>query len=332
MAILRHLLASLLINTLIAAFLTAIGVGRGFAENLVFSQCIGLTIYGACLLVLRFTVHGRRRLIGILLAVPGGSALGVTLALMATGAGAPGWLSATAYQALVIGLLFGTALSYLFYARERMTQLEAELKERELRQALAEQGRVGAQLRMLQAQIEPHFLFNTLANLSALIRSDPPRAERMLEDLIRYLRAALARTRAEGATLADEIELLRAYLDILGLRMGGRLRYAFEVPPELLPRAFPPMLLQPLVENSVKHGLEPKVEGGELRLAATLEAGRLRIAVEDTGVGLRDASGRGGIGLDNVRQRLKALYGEAARLEVGSNGAGGVTAILELPA
>ncbi len=331
MAILRHLLSGVLINTLIAAFLTAIGVGRGVAENLVFSQCIGLTIYAACMLVLRFTVHGRRRLIGIMLAVPAGATLGVTLALVLTGAGAPGWLSATAYQALIIGLLFGTALSYLFYARERMGQLEAELKERQLREALVERGRVGAQLKMLQAQIEPHFLFNTLANLSALIRSDPARAERMLEDLIRYLRAALARTRADGATLADEIELLRAYLDILGLRMGNRLCYRFEVPPELLECPFPPMLLQPLVENSVKHGLEPKIEGGELRVAAALNEGRLRIAVEDTGVGLREGGPSSGIGLDNVRERLKGLYGDAARLEVGENAAGGVTATLELP-
>lgn len=330
MAILRHTLAALLINTLIAGFLTAIGVGRDFGENLVFSQCIGLPIYALCMLVLRFTRHGRGRLLGILLAVPVGATLGVSLALVLTGAEA--WLSATAYQALLIGLLFGTALSYLFYARERLGQLEAELKERQLREALAERERVGAQLRMLQAQIEPHFLFNTLANLSVLIRSDPGAAERMLGDLIRYLRATLARTRDDGATLADEMDLLRAYLDILGLRMGGRLRYSLDVQPELLGRTFPPMLLQPLVENSVKHGLEPKIEGGELKVVAVRDRGRLHITVADTGVGLRDGAQSAGIGLENVRQRLKALYGDLAGLEIRENDAGGVTATLELPA
>lgn len=333
MSYLRHLLGSLLLNTLIAGFLTAIGVGGGdFALNFVFSQSIGLSTYGLCMVVLRYTEHGPRRLVGILVAVPLAVVAGVTAALAVTGAGVPGWLSPTAYQALLIGLIFGAALSYLYYARERMASLEAELKERELRQALAEKERVGAQLRALQGQIEPHFLFNTLANLSALIRSDASAAECMLDDLIRYLRATLARTRRDDTTLGDEIDLLAAYLDILRLRMGGRLNYTFDVPAKLLEHSFPPMLLQPLVENAVKHGLEPKLAGGELCLRARSADGVLRIEVRDTGVGLQESPRGSGVGLDNVRQRLAALYGPGGHLDVRQNERGGVTATVEVPA
>lgn len=330
MRFLRHLLASILINTAIAVFLTAIGIGH-FGHIWVISQSIGLSIYGACMAVLRLTAHGPRRLQWIMLAVPAAALAGVMLGLALTGLGALGWMSSIGYQALIIALIFGAAISYVYYARERMTVLEADLKERQLREAVAEKERVGAQLRALQAQIEPHFLFNTLANLSVLIRSDPDTAERMLADLIRYLRATLARARADQSTLRDEVEMLRSYLDILKLRMGPRLSYAFDVPGELMDRSFPPMLLQPLVENAVKHGLEPKVEGGQLRVEARPIQEGLRIAVCDSGVGLPVAAPGGGLGLENVRQRLKALYGEAGRLEISANQLGGVTAILQMP-
>jgi LytS/YehU family sensor histidine kinase len=213
-----------------------------------------------------------------------------------------------------------------------MNQLEAELKDRELREALAEKERLGAQLRMLQAQIEPHFLFNTLANLSVLVRSDPERAERLLADLIAWLRATLQRTREAESTLGDEIELLRRYLDILGLRFGERLRVVFDVPEPLLARPFPLLLLQPLVENAVTHGIEPKVGGGEVRIAAVEENGRLRLLVSDTGGGLRQDGTGGGFGLENVRQRLAALFGTEASLDVRGNAAGGVSAAIEVPA
>ncbi len=321
------------INALIAAFLTAIGVGHAFDENLLISECIGLSIYAACLAVYRWTAHGPARLYAMLFALPAGVAAGIGLSVLLLGARDSAWLAEMAWQSLLIGLIFGAGISALFYLRERLGLLEGELQERRLRQALAEKERVDAQLRMLQAQIEPHFLFNTLANLSVLIRSDPERAERLLADLIAYLRATLQRTREAESTLGDEIELLRRYLDILGLRLGPRLRYAFDVPPELLARPFPLLLLQPLVENAVTHGIEPQVGGGELRIAARLADGRLRLTVADTGAGLRDGSGAGsGFGLENVRSRLVALFGEAARLEVRANAGQGVVATLELPA
>ena len=323
---------ALLINTLIAAFLTAIGVGGGFTVNLVFSFCIGFAIFIPCMVAIRLARGPAQMIAGIALSVVLGSAVGVALGMTLTGHGLEQWTSEHALQALLIGLMFGVGVSYLFYSRERMGQLESELKERELRQALAEKARVDAQLRMLQAQIEPHFLFNTLANLSVLIGSDPERAERLLADLIAYLRTTLQRTREAEPTLGDEIELLRRYLDILGLRLGPRLRVAFDVPPELLARPFPLLMLQPLVENAITHGIEPQVGGGELRIAARQERGRLQLTVSDTGVGLREGGSGTGFGLENVRGRLHALFGDAARLDVRSNAGQGVVATVEIPA
>lgn len=329
---LPQLFGVLAVNTLIAAFLSAIGVGHAFVENLVVSQCIGLSIYAGCLAAFHWMPTPRGRMLGMILAVPVGATAGVGLSILLLGRRGSVWMSEMAWQSVLIGLLFGTAISALFYLRSRMDQLEAELKERQLREALAEKARVDARLRMLQAQIEPHFLFNTLANLAVLVRSDPARAERLLADLIAYLRATLQRTREAESTLGDEIELLRRYLDILGLRFGERLRVVFEVPDSLRSRPFPLLLLQPLVENAVTHGIEPKVGGGEVRIAADEENGRLRLRVSDTGVGLREGGTGTGFGLENVRQRLAALFGGAASLDVRGNPQGGVSATLELPA
>jgi sensor histidine kinase YesM len=325
-------LGVVLVNTVIAGFLSAIDVGDGFAGNLVISQCIGLSIYAGCIASLRWAPTPQARLAGVVASVPAGAALGVGLATLLLSDRGDAWPSSMAWQSLLIGLLFGTAISTLFYLRQRMSQLEGELRERQLREALAERARIDAQLRMLQAQIEPHFLFNTLANLSVLVRSDPARAERMLASLIAYLRATLQRTREAESTLGDEIELLRRYLDILGLRLGHRLQCVFDVPEALLARPFPLLLLQPLVENAITHGIEPKVGGGQVRVAAAIENGRLRLVVSDSGAGLREGSSGAGFGLDNVRGRLRALYGEAAALDVRGNSEGGVTATIEVPA
>ena len=302
---------ALLINTLIAAFLTAIGVGGGdFWVNLVFSYCIGFSIFIPCMAVIRLARSFPAKLVGLGLSVVLGAAVGVALGLTFTGHGLEQWASPQAFQAMLMGLMFGVGVSYLFYSRDRLEKLETELQERRLRQALVEKERVDAQLRMLQAQIEPHFLFNTLANLSVLVRSDPARAERMLANLIAYLRATLQRTRDAESTLGDEIELLRRYLDIIGLRLGHRLQFVFEVPDALLVRPFPLLLLQPLVENAITHGIEPKVGGGEVRIAAAAENGRLRLVVSDNGAGLREGNTGAGFGLENVRSRLHALYGD----------------------
>jgi sensor histidine kinase YesM len=323
------LIATLVFNTLIAGFLTALGFGGGFAVNLVFSQCAGLSILALIQMVLRLPLNGMVRGTGVVAAVVAGALVGGMLGRLLTGLGAsPDGSHET--QALLIGLLFGSIAAGFFWLRQRNAQLERDLQARELARLEAEKQSLAAQLRMLQAQIEPHFLFNSLANVAALIDTDRKLAGSLLDALIRYLRSSLARTRAEGGTLGDEVALLTAYLEVLKVRMGNRLDYRFDIAPELLAAAFPPMLLQPLVENAIRHGLEPKVAGGRITVSAQKQGERLRIAVADDGLGFGETPGDG-IGVRNVRDRLAALYGAAARLELSSGVGAGVTATMSIP-
>jgi hypothetical protein len=190
-----------------------------------------------------------------------------------------------------------------------------------------------ARLRALQAQIEPHFLYNTLANVVSLIDTQPKQARHMLERFIDYLRASLAASRAERSTLGAELTLAGAYLDVLGVRMGPRLRYRIEAAPACREIEIAPMLLQPVIENAVAHGLEPKVDGGEIVLSAALQGELLCIEVRDTGVGLGNAPPKpgGGVGLSNLRARLRSVYAGTAQVQLLENEAGGVTVRLLLP-
>ena len=323
------LIATLAFNTLIAGFLTALGFGGGFAVNLVFSQCVGLSILGLIQGVLRLPLSGLARGAAVAAAIVGGATVGGMLGRLMTGVGTVGDGSHE-MQSLLIGLVFGSIAAGFFWLRERNAALESDLQIRELARLEAEKHSLAAQLRMLQAQIEPHFLFNSLANVAALIEADPKLASRLLDALIRYLRSSLDRTRAEGGKLGDEVALLTAYLDVLKIRMGDRLTYAFEIAPELLAEDFPPMLLQPLVENAIRHGLEPKVSGGHVVVSAQRQGDRLQISVADDGLGFGQTPGEG-VGIANIRARLAAIYGPAARLELSSKVGAGVTATMSLP-
>ena len=211
----------------------------------------------------------------------------------------------------------------------------AELVAREnLRIVSGEKQAVQAQLRLLQAQIEPHFLFNTLATVQTQIKRSPERASTMLEHLIGYLRQSLTASRAEQGTLAQEFERLRDYLALLKMRMGERLQVSLDLDPALANHPFAPMLLQPLVENAIRHGLEPKVEGGSLSVHATMIEGgaRCRITIADTGLGFGanpDSAGTG-LGLSHVRERLALLYDGRAELTV-ADAAPGTHITIELP-
>jgi len=239
----------------------------------------------------------------------------------------PQWLAAFAFTSLVISLI----LSIIFMWRERHALAEAALQAERLRAERIEREATLANLRALQAQIEPHFLFNTLANVSSLVDPDPAKAKRMLESFIRFLRASLAATRTESTTLAAEGELIAAYLDVLQVRMGSRLAYRVDIAPELGAFALPPMLLQPVVENAIRHGLEPKVEGGLVELSARGEGSGVRIAISDTGMGFAPTT-RGGLGLTNLRDRLRLVYSGKASLSVAEAPGGGTRVVIELPA
>ena len=229
-----------------------------------------------------------------------------------------------------ISLVVSVAMCAIFFWRERSAVADAALARERERVERIERESVTANLRALQAQIEPHFLFNTLANVTSLIDADPAKAKHMLESFIRFLRASLAATRTESTTIAAEADLIASYLEVLQVRMGSRLRGHVDVDPALRAHALPPMLLQPIVENAIRHGLEPKLEGGEIRVVVRREAGKVAIDVIDTGVGFGSATA-GGLGLRNIRERLRLLYGGGAGLDIRDHAPSGTIVTMRLP-
>jgi sensor histidine kinase YesM len=220
-----------------------------------------------------------------------------------------------------------------FFTRERANQLEIAYHTEQAKNHAQQRLLVEAQLKMLQAQIEPHFLFNTLANVQSLIDASPAQAKAMLGHFNDYLRASLWRTRAGGGRVREELDLLRAYLAIQQMRMPGRLAFEIDCPDALLDLPLPPMLVQPLVENAVRHGIEPQVNGGRIVLKVAREDRHLRISVQDDGAGIQAnaVSSGSGLGLANVRERLRTRYGPDARLQLGEIQPHGFSATLLLP-
>ncbi len=232
---------------------------------------------------------------------------------------------------IVFTLLYAGFGVYYLYTREQLARAAAARSEAQLLAA-------ESQLRMLRAQIEPHMLFNTLANLRSLIDDDAPKAKTMVDRLIVYLRSALSASRNEATTLRAEFAQLHAYLDIMSLRMGPRLTYRLELPGALEQTAVPPMLLQPLVENAIKHGLEPKVGAGSVDVVARRTDVGVEISVTDSGLGLSPADDRqapadgasGSYGLLHVRARLRAVYGSRATLTLAPHEPQGVCATVRI--
>ncbi|MBK6981916.1 MAG: histidine kinase [Betaproteobacteria bacterium] len=231
---------------------------------------------------------------------------------------------------LFIPLFIMAVVAKFFIDRSRAAQRLADLKRKEAEYHRMSQQVTEAKLQALQAQVEPHFLYNTLANVQALTEVDPGRANTMVGHLIQYLRNALPKMRESVSTVGQEIELVRAYLNILQMRMGKRLSFDISVPESLLATPFPPLMLPSLVENAIQHGLEPQRDGGSVLITAQAHGGRLRLVVSDTGRGFGETVGTG-VGLTNIRERLAALYGDAGKLTLESNSPGGVVATIEVP-
>ena len=231
--------------------------------------------------------------------------------------------------ALVIGPL--VALGALY--RERDAQARSQALHFQLERSTLEKQALDARLGVLRAQVEPHFLFNTLANVQALVESGSPQAAPVLKSLIAYLRAAMPKLSAEDATLGAEADLGRAYLELMHMRMPDRLRWSIAIPDDLRGVAFPPMALITLIENAIRHGIDPGEEGGAIEVRARRDAatGCIHVEVADTGVGLADTAAPG-TGLVNLRDRLKVLFGPGARLELHAVEPHGVRAEIVLPA
>ena len=234
---------------------------------------------------------------------------------------------------VLLFLMLVAVKSLIDRSQRALLAAKEEVQAIDLRRQMTE-----ARLQMLQAQVEPHYLYNTLANVQALTEVDPPAANKLVGNLIDYLRAALPKMRESTSTVGQEVERVRAYLNILKIRMGDRLAFEIQVHDALLKLPLPPMMLPTLVENAIKHGLEPKREGGRIDVWVTRERrdgqDRLLLLVRDTGMGLseQEVQSGSGVGLSNLHERLRALYGDNARFTLESNEPCGALATLDIPA
>jgi len=346
----RDLLYTAIWNTLLAVAFTILGavwvskvpILTFFGWNLVFAHCIGYTIHVLFAITGSFPGRPIRRsglgravyyaaipVVGVIV----GYVLGATLL---------GWLqfrttilTPRGLATLVaLSLLLSAILAAILLPRERAARAEADAAREQARAAAAEREAAFAQLKALEAQVEPHFLYNTLAHVVSLLDEDPRNARAMLERLIALLRET-ARTGSLPATLGGQTDLVRSWLEILAMRMGRRLVWSIDIPDELRRVEVPPALLQPLVENAIKHGLEPAIDGGGIDVAARRDGDALVITVADSGVGFGGGSaplgGSTGLGLSGLRQRLAALYGDAASLKLTEREPRGVRATLRVP-
>jgi len=353
---LRMVVPTALFCVVIAALISGLSRQR-LVPSLVYSLCIGLSCWalidGSRVLGARLMRRLRPEreehrhdwpgwplmLASLALCVPAGYTLGSSLADALLGHRSArlwqdGWRELSGV--LLISLGASVMATWFFYSRHRLAASRTEAEQ--ARRQAAEM-----QLRLLESQLEPHMLFNTLANLRVLIALDAARAQTMLDQLIAFLRATLNASRSGDAhPLRDEFARLADYLALMQVRMGARLRPRLELPPALAELPVPPLLLQPLVENAIKHGLEPHVDGGELIVSACLDGGRLLLEVRDTGAGLgqaqqtqetQQAQPGSGFGLEQVRSRLLTQYGAAAslRIEPADDGRGGTRVRLLLP-
>ena len=335
---LQHFLQTLAFCLMIATIQQAFDPNNPYAPSVVYSILIGTIIWAVVDLGRHLLPSARETgwpdgfagialvAVGIVTGFFAGNALGDALC-RAFGLFPPGErhdAEAHLRTGVMITLLAGIAGSYWFYSRNKSAYLLRKMGE-------AQRHADEARLKLLETQLEPHMLFNTLANLRALIGVDPPRAQHMLDHMIAYLRATLAASRGTTHALQAEFDRLGDYLELMAIRMGPRLAYTLELPPELASVRVPTLLLQPLVENCIQHGLEPKVEGGRIAVRAAREDGRLVLTVDDTGVGdACGASGGTGFGLAQVRERLAALHAGNAALDFRT-APGGAHARITLP-
>ena len=301
-----------------------------------FGECliIGLPIMVAATLAERVAA-GRSRTASIGLAAFAVAAGAVTGALAlvpyydgewSEAFGARYWVDVTFWMVL------GGAVVAIYGFQQRAAEARETLHQAEVDRLGLSKQMLEARLQVMRAQIEPHFLFNTLANVKRLCQTDVGDGLRMLENLVRYLRSSLPQMREAEATLGQEADLVEAYLAVLKIRMGARLAYRIDVSPAARQVGFPPMMLLTLAENAVKHGLDPAPGGGTIEIVATLRGDQLEIRVADTGVGFGVATTGGtGVGLANTRARLAALYGDAADLALEPNAPNGVIAVLRAP-
>jgi hypothetical protein len=318
-----------------AAFGVLIGLGNGSRTALPADVLRAMFVGTAILLVFGWLERWPRRLpkwlprtvfrlLGIVVVVP----ITVGFVCGITGAQDPHTFGGM----LVAGLLFAPWIAIGAVLRQRDALARDQAFAFELERSEFERRESDARLRLLQAQVEPHFLFNTLANVQALVDSGSPQASKVLTSLIAYLRAAVPRMHSQTTTLATEVELARAYLDLMQMRIPDRLQYVIHLDPAAARLNCPPMTLLTLVENAVRHGIDPSEAGGRIEVDIWIRDDRCVVRVKDSGVGLKSVSRGLGTGLSNLRERLKLAFSGNARLNLTETQPHGVCAEIDFPA
>ena len=328
-------------NTLVAVGIASWTTKLSFLEAMsivnLFVFSLAGVVFGAWFGFRRYARKFFRTLIWMMAFAIGGAFLGAGSSGWLHGEGLFAFLRANWVSVLAVGSMTGFALAavsaLIGHLRNReyvslTERLRVESKQAQLNRQVAE-----TKLHLLQAQIEPHFLFNTLASAQQLAANKAPEAAQLLGHLTRFLRAAMPHWRDGDATLGQELELIGAYLAIMQTRLGDRLTYRVDMPPTLGGLKFPASVLMTLVENAIKHGIEPMKEGGDIHVAVRRNGEQLMATVIDTGAGLGSETGSagGGVGLANVREQLRIRYGEAASLSLAANEPRGFVARVELP-
>jgi sensor histidine kinase YesM len=328
---------TIIICLLIAVFLSLVGISKPFLANLAMSLSFGLsicTLINMLFWVLNpYLVNTLSISLTLMSGLLGGMVIGSQVGHFILQRFFSVEISDESdhlLKSMVLAIFFGGTVCYFFYSRARLKIAREEAEKERMNRLASEKEALASNLRLLQAQIEPHFLFNTLSNILSLIDTEPAKGKSMLMDLIHYLRTSLSRTLPDTTTLGQEIDTIEAYLNIQKIRLGDRLKFAIDVPETLRQYPFPPMLLQPLVENAIKHGLEPKIDGGDIRVIAVEKGESILIEVADTGLGLSSFNASG-VGIANVRERIKLMYNEKGHLLLEENTPNGLRAIIEVP-
>ena len=333
-------------TTLAAWGASRLPLNLSFAKTALLFNVVVFMLAWACLSAWfsyrKFQGKALRSTLVTLVLVPLGAAVGGTIVDLSKGRAPLAWFfNDTVFRSIMIwalafGLVYAATVALIGNLRNReylakSARLEGEARQSELNRRLAE-----SQLRLLQLQVEPHFLFNTLGSAQQLAEKNAPEAARLIADLIRFLRSSTQSLRENATTLRQDAAMVSAYLAIMQTRLRERLAYTIDVPDAVGGEPIPPGMLITLVENAIKHGIEQSPSGGAIAVTARLEAtgdgARLAITVADTGAGLGSAAPGQGIGLANIRERLALLYGDRASLELEENAPRGFRARLTLPA
>ena len=321
---LRTFLVCLLLNTIIAVALSVFDE-RSLGDNMVYSHCIGLCIWAISYFAWDWFKGRKEMLLVVPVSVLAGYLAGLALADVFLHNNSLPYLLNQPRKflgLLLVSLSAGAFMAWYFWSHAKLLNTERQMTE--------------ARLKLLESQLQPHMLLNTLANLHSLIAIDPQAAQTMLDHLTAYLRATLNASRASTHTLEAEFARLDDYLALMQIRMGSRLQYTLHLPDDLRKQPIPTLLLQPLVENAIRHGLEPKVQGGRVDITATARDGVLQLSVSDTGLGLQmtvaNPTTHGtGFGLEQVRERLQTSFGAQFAMNLEATAAGGARASIEIP-